>query len=364
VDRSQTVAWSRSTGFLIAGLERIAPLQLGPYQHTELTLGHLRMAPSLSHHRLRQKSGDSSIVLLPCAPRGYMRVRPGASRIRCSSHFLACPTALSPAGAHPHIRSTHGHNDAVRTHDCHERVRRAHGRYPMKSDVVRGDYERARGSPFVRAIASWLRRSDNALLAFERCAAGYTRRPQRDGGLREVPIDQIVGAWPVPRFRPRVPPAPGEDERSVGERRPRSSRAGPKFLRSSSTGSARCTSSRNGNHRVSVARERGQAFIDAHVIDVVTPAPVESAEDLLDFIRDRDRSGSTKTTDLLRLRPGARIELTLPASTTSSSSTSRPIAGISATSRSARSVTPRPSPAGTTRLPTDGRGDPQDRSAA
>jgi len=69
---------------------------------------------------------------------------------------------------------------------------------------------------------------------------------------------------------------------------------------------------KDGNHRVSVARERGQAFIDAHVIEVTAPAPVDSVEDLLDFIRDRDALAFYEKTDLLRIRPDARIELTLP----------------------------------------------------
>ncbi|TMG42136.1 MAG: hypothetical protein E6H91_17330, partial [Chloroflexi bacterium] len=69
----------------------------------------------------------------------------------------------------------------------------------MKSDLVRGDYERARRKSFVRAIASWLRRSDNALLAFEEMRQGIHAKTQRDGGLREVPIDRIVGS--VGRYR-------------------------------------------------------------------------------------------------------------------------------------------------------------------
>ncbi|MGH2471214.1 MAG: hypothetical protein ACRDG6_02260, partial [Candidatus Limnocylindria bacterium] len=48
--------------------------------------------------------------------------------------------------------------------------------------MVRADYERARRKGFVRAIASWLRRSDNALLAFEEMRQGIHAHAQRDGG--------------------------------------------------------------------------------------------------------------------------------------------------------------------------------------
>src|SRR5207253_3881053 len=64
--------------------------------------------------------------------------------------------------------------------------------------------------------------------------------------------------------------------------------------------------------RVSVERERGQSFIDAHVIEVTAPAPVDSVEDLLDFIRDQDALSFHEVTRISELRPGARIELTLP----------------------------------------------------
>ena len=79
----------------------------------------------------------------------------------------------------------------------------------MKADVVRGDYERARRKGFIRAIGSWLRRSDNALLAFDEMRRGIHAHAQRDGGLREVPIDQIVGSVGRYATRSRVPPRAG-----------------------------------------------------------------------------------------------------------------------------------------------------------
>jgi hypothetical protein len=69
---------------------------------------------------------------------------------------------------------------------------------------------------------------------------------------------------------------------------------------------------KDGNHRVSVARERGQAFVDARVVEVASPAPITSAEDLLEWIRREDMLGFYATTRIAELRPGARIELTLP----------------------------------------------------
>src|SRR5436853_6497948 len=69
----------------------------------------------------------------------------------------------------------------------------------MRSDVAGADYRRARRRAFMRGVMSWFRRSDNALLAFDEVRRGIHAQAQRDGGLREVPIDEIVGS--VGRYR-------------------------------------------------------------------------------------------------------------------------------------------------------------------
>jgi hypothetical protein len=69
---------------------------------------------------------------------------------------------------------------------------------------------------------------------------------------------------------------------------------------------------RDGNHRVSVARERGQAFIDARVIEVEAPAPVTSIEDLLEWVCRQDLVDFLARTGIRRLRPEAAIKLSLP----------------------------------------------------
>ncbi len=182
----------------------------------------------------------------------------------------------------------------------------------MKSAIVRGDYERARRKSFVRAIASWLRRSDNALLAFDEMRRGIHAQTQRDGGLREVPIDQIVGS--VGRYRDfdRAFLPLQVRTRDRWESVDRAHRDGTEVPPIELYRIGEVYFVKDGNHRVSVARERGQAFIDAHVTEVRAPAPVDSVEDLLDFIRDSDALAFYEKTDLLRLRPDARIELTLP----------------------------------------------------
>jgi hypothetical protein len=182
----------------------------------------------------------------------------------------------------------------------------------MRSDIASGDYRRARRRAFMRGVVSWFKRSDNALLAFDEVRRGIHAQAQREGGLREVPIDQIVGS--VGRYR--------DFDRAFLPRRVQTRDRWESVDRAHLDGTelpaidlykiGETYFVKDGNHRVSVARERGQAFIDAHVIEVTAPAPVHSVEDLLDFIRDQDALSFYETTHISELRPDARIELTLP----------------------------------------------------
>jgi len=69
---------------------------------------------------------------------------------------------------------------------------------------------------------------------------------------------------------------------------------------------------KDGNHRVSVARERGQAFIDANVIELEAPVPIGSLEALEEWIRQEDAVAFLSSTQLLKVRPEAQVLVTLP----------------------------------------------------
>src|SRR5213592_267415 len=135
------------------------------------------------------------------------------------------------------------------------------------ANTAHSDFLRVRRKAFWRGIAKWLLRSDDALLAFDDVRKQLHAHLQHDGGVREVEIEQY----------------------KIGE---------TYFVK-------------DGNHRVSVARERGQVFVDARVIEVESPAPVTSVEDLFEWIRNEDAVKFHEATGISRLRPGARIELTL-----------------------------------------------------
>jgi len=67
----------------------------------------------------------------------------------------------------------------------------------------------------------------------------------------------------------------------------------------------------DGNHRVSVARERGQEFIDAEVIEVQTRVPVGPDLDADDLEIKGEYAEFLERTSLDRLRPEQKVEFTV-----------------------------------------------------
>jgi len=69
---------------------------------------------------------------------------------------------------------------------------------------------------------------------------------------------------------------------------------------------------KDGNHRVSVAREKGQAFIDAYVTEVHTPGHVDKDTDLNKLVLEQEYLEFLKETNLDKLYPGEDFRFTLP----------------------------------------------------
>jgi hypothetical protein len=69
---------------------------------------------------------------------------------------------------------------------------------------------------------------------------------------------------------------------------------------------------KDGNHRVSVAREHGQVYVDANVIELEVPVPIGSLHELEEWIRQEDAVEFFSSTQLLKVRPEAQVMLTLP----------------------------------------------------
>ena len=178
--------------------------------------------------------------------------------------------------------------------------------------TAHAEFLNARRKAFWRRIGKWFARADDALLSFEEVRRQLRAHGQHDRGFQEVPVEKIVGS--VSRYRdfdraflPRNVWTRGRWE-SVD----RALLSGVVLPPVELYKIGDTYFVKDGNQRVSVARETGQVVIDANVIELDTPAPVSSAEDILDLIRDQDAVSFHERTNIAAVRPDARIDLTLP----------------------------------------------------
>ncbi len=174
--------------------------------------------------------------------------------------------------------------------------------------LASSDYERAISRGFSRQVLNWLTGTDNKLLPFDEVRARLPMSGQFYRGLHQVEIDKIVGS--IGRYRDfdrvflpiqrttkdrwisinkahyRQEPLPPVELYKIGE---------IYFVK-------------DGNHRVSVARQRGQVFIDAFVTEINTPVRLSPNVTIDDLDIKRENAEFLEKTSLSKNRPEAEIE--------------------------------------------------------
>ncbi len=177
---------------------------------------------------------------------------------------------------------------------------------------IRTDFDHARRKASWRQVISRFTRRRNELLRFDDVRRQLRAQGQHDAGTRAVPLDAIVGS--IGRYRdfdsaflPRQSQTRG---RWVNINRAHYEELVLPPVELYGLGETYFV--KDGNHRVSVARERGQLFVDAHVVEIEAPVPIGSLDDLEDWIRQEDAVAFFSTTQLMKLRPEAQVSLTLP----------------------------------------------------
>jgi hypothetical protein len=178
--------------------------------------------------------------------------------------------------------------------------------------IARADFETAYRKGFWRSIVSWLTQAKNELMPFDEVRKNLPWRGEHFIGLKQVELDSVVGS--VGRYR--------DFDRAF---LPRQKRTEHRWVSIDSAhlqdvtlppidlykvGSAYFV--KDGNHRVSVARERGQVFIDANVIEIDLPVEITPDMDINEIIAQREQIEFMEATHLAELQPGARIRLTVP----------------------------------------------------
>jgi hypothetical protein len=140
------------------------------------------------------------------------------------------------------------------------------------------DFEWARRRARRRDWVSFLTRKKNDLLSFDDIPPELRRGHQRYLGLQIIPLDKIVGSEGRSHEFDRAfyPREERTRDRWVSIDQAHYADVLLPPIELLKVGDAYFV--RDGNHRVSVARSRGQAFIDAQVIEIAGPKPVDWAK--------------------------------------------------------------------------------------
>jgi hypothetical protein len=172
------------------------------------------------------------------------------------------------------------------------------------------DFSRARRKAFLRRIGAYLRRDpgSNQLLSFEEVKGALGAVSQVYLGLREVPVSKIVGSVGRHRdfdraFLPSKPDL-GTRWRRIDEIMHRAEELPPISLYK--IGDAYFV--QDGNHRVSVARQRGVEMIDAEVIELRSRVPVDSALTARDLLHKLEHRRLLERLPIDRVLPEMEVE--------------------------------------------------------
>lgn len=178
--------------------------------------------------------------------------------------------------------------------------------------LAKDDFDDALRKGYWRSIFSWLTQNNNNLLPFDEVRKYIPLKGQHYIGLRQIPLNQIVGS--VGRYndfdRAFLPLHRFTSGRWISIDRAHLEDVILPPIEVYKIGQAYFV--KDGNHRVSVARERGQIEIDADIIEIDTDVQIDSATDIDELIRTQEKALFLSQTRLKELRPTSDITLTIP----------------------------------------------------
>jgi hypothetical protein len=184
-------------------------------------------------------------------------------------------------------------------------------RSPFQEAAARR-FEEAHRKALITALMDAIRGRSEEMLSFDEVRARLNVRGQRSIGHQVVPLDHIVGSEGRygdfdRRFLPR--------SRALKARWSSVSRAMLEEVNLPPVELYKIGDIyfvRDGNHRVSAAREQGQEFIDAYVTELIVDVPLDPRISVRDLILKEEYSDFLEWTDLHCLRPDERIEFSCP----------------------------------------------------
>ncbi len=173
----------------------------------------------------------------------------------------------------------------------------------MREDQVRQDFDRARQKAAINDLIAAVNRRPNDLVPFHELRQRLSPEGESYRGLQTVPIRQIVGS--MDRFqdfdRTFLPRRKNTRGRWTNVDRAYYDDVRLPPIQLYKVGDIYFV--KDGNHRVSVARERGVEFIDAEVIEGHVRVPLTSNMSTPELLLQAEYAEFLRRTDLDRLQP-------------------------------------------------------------
>ena len=180
----------------------------------------------------------------------------------------------------------------------------------LTAQAAQHDFEAARRKAFLTAVGALLRHQPNELLAFDEFERLLPMEGQVYRGIQAVPVAAVRGS--VDRYhdfdRNFLPAQSHTRPRWIGIDKAMITDTPLPPIAVYKLGEVYFV--KDGNHRVSVARERGMDYIDADVIEISTPVPIPADVDGADLLLLAEYGRFLQQTDLDTLRPAVCIAFT------------------------------------------------------
>ncbi|HFD39548.1 MAG TPA: universal stress protein [Anaerolineae bacterium] len=174
------------------------------------------------------------------------------------------------------------------------------------------DFRQARRQAERERLRARLAGRSAQLLSYEEVRRMLRARSSREVGLRDIPLDAIVGS--VDRYtdftRKFLPLRDSDEERWARVQTQVSKLAGLPPIEVYQVGDAYFV--RDGNHRVSVARQMGATHIQAYVTRIETRVPLTPDVQPQDLILKAEYADFLERTHLDELRPDADLSVSVP----------------------------------------------------
>jgi nucleotide-binding universal stress UspA family protein len=174
------------------------------------------------------------------------------------------------------------------------------------------DFHKARSQAALKEILARITGESTQLLSFDEVCQKLKVKGSFVRGLRDIPLDAIIGS--VGRYndftRDFLPKQDMDEARWARVRLAATDLVGLDPIEVYQIGEAYFV--KDGNHRVSVARQLGTTHIQAHVTEIQTRVPLTANVKPDDLILKAEYADFLETTRLDELRPNADLSVTAP----------------------------------------------------